>query len=200
MMEESRAREKLIEAGKKEFLTSGYQKASLRSICASAGISTGSIYFFFGSKADFFDCIVSDTAQRMMEMMQQMTYSEWNGDKTGVENDRMFVRFLFEHKEETLLLLEQSKNTPYEGFKDEICKLSECAFAAFYKKYGGDDPYQDIVKILVQMRIQGYLSLLHGDYDMETAMDLSEMLSVYSDCGFMGMMKKWQSVKEGSAG
>lgn len=188
-----------MEAGKNEFLTSGYQKASLRSICTKAGISTGSIYFFFGSKADFFDCIVAETAQRMMELMRQMTYSELHGEKSGIENDRMFVRFLLEHKEETLLLLEQSKNTPYEGFKDEICRLSEQAFGAFYEKYGGNAPYRDIVKILVQMRLQGYLALLHGNYDRETAMDFSEMLSVYSDCGFMGMMKKWQSFKEGSA-
>ena len=54
MREEIHVREQLMIAAKSEFLRCGYQKASLRSIAQAAGVSTGSVYFFFGSKENFF--------------------------------------------------------------------------------------------------------------------------------------------------
>ena len=48
--EDNAARARLIGAAKAEFLRCGYAKASLRTIAREAGVSTGSVYFFFGSK------------------------------------------------------------------------------------------------------------------------------------------------------
>ena len=50
-------RELLMESGKKEFLEKGYMKASLRKICADAGVTTGALYFFFKDKEDLFGAI-----------------------------------------------------------------------------------------------------------------------------------------------
>ena len=44
----------LIEAAKKEFLEKGYNKASLRTICNKAGMTTGALYFFFDNKEDLY--------------------------------------------------------------------------------------------------------------------------------------------------
>ena len=51
---EYKKREVLIEAAKKEFLEKGYNKASLRTICSKAGVTTGALYFFFENKAELF--------------------------------------------------------------------------------------------------------------------------------------------------
>ena len=56
-------RELLISAAKEEFLEKGYNKASLRSICAKAGVTTGALYFFFENKADLFSAIVDGPSQ-----------------------------------------------------------------------------------------------------------------------------------------
>ncbi|MBQ3889774.1 MAG: TetR/AcrR family transcriptional regulator, partial [Lachnospiraceae bacterium] len=58
MQDEKQTRQKLIECAKKEFLEKGYTKASLRSICADAGVTTGALYFFFENKEDLFAAIV----------------------------------------------------------------------------------------------------------------------------------------------
>ena len=46
--------EKLKKAGKEEFIENGYQRASLRKICKSAGVTTGAFYFSFESKEALF--------------------------------------------------------------------------------------------------------------------------------------------------
>ena len=40
---------------KEEFMEKGYNKASLRSICSKAGITTGALYFFFENKEDLYE-------------------------------------------------------------------------------------------------------------------------------------------------
>ncbi|MBR4097117.1 MAG: TetR/AcrR family transcriptional regulator, partial [Oscillospiraceae bacterium] len=50
MAHDKETREKLIESAKAEFMDKGYNKASLRTICANAGVTTGALYFFFEDK------------------------------------------------------------------------------------------------------------------------------------------------------
>ena len=47
MGDELETREKLLESAMAEFSENGYMKASLRKICADAGVTTGALYFFF---------------------------------------------------------------------------------------------------------------------------------------------------------
>ena len=54
-----------------EFLEKGYQKASLRSICKKAGVTTGALYFFFQDKEDLFAAIVQPTIERVREIATQ---------------------------------------------------------------------------------------------------------------------------------
>ena len=166
-LEELNVRERLIKAGRKEFLRCGYEKASMRCISSIAEVSTGAIYFFFRNKADFFENIVGDTASALKILICEFTKSEIAKTATSAENDRKLIIFLFEHKEETRILLECSKGTAYENFRDEICELLEEAFMAFYHDMGGTKKDESLVKIVVRMRICGYFELMNGDYTME---------------------------------
>ena len=59
-----------------EFLEKGYQKASLRSICKNAGVTTGALYFFFQDKVDLFAAIVQPTIERVREIATQHVKQE----------------------------------------------------------------------------------------------------------------------------
>ena len=54
MNDEKETRKKLQESAMQEFLEKGFMKASLRSICKNAGVTTGALYFFFQDKDDLF--------------------------------------------------------------------------------------------------------------------------------------------------
>lgn len=56
--EDKETKTRLIESARAEFAEKGYMKASLRKICADAGVTTGALYFFFKDKEDLFAAIV----------------------------------------------------------------------------------------------------------------------------------------------
>ena len=60
-----RAVDDLLRAAKEHFLKSGYEKASLRKICASAGVTTGALYFSFANKEALFDALVGPTLHKL---------------------------------------------------------------------------------------------------------------------------------------
>ena len=64
-MSEQDVRKHLLECAKQEFLAHGFQGASLRRICAGAGVTTGAVYFFFQNKEDMFAQIVANTAAEL---------------------------------------------------------------------------------------------------------------------------------------
>ena len=64
-----------------EFMEKGFLKASLRSICREAGVTTGALYFFFQDKDDLFVSLVGDVLQQIQGMMQE------HFDKERVEAD-----------------------------------------------------------------------------------------------------------------
>ncbi len=63
-------REQLIQAAKEEFMEKGYNKASLRSICSKAGMTTGALYFFFENKEDLYEEITGSAKNELKELMK----------------------------------------------------------------------------------------------------------------------------------
>ena len=57
--------EKLLEAGKQEFLERGFQGASMRSIAAAAGVTTGALYRYYTDKAALLDALVQEPADTL---------------------------------------------------------------------------------------------------------------------------------------
>ena len=70
-MQQETTRERLLESASREFLSNGYQKASLRTICRNAGVTTGALYFFFKDKSALFHALVKDAAEAVMQMLYQ---------------------------------------------------------------------------------------------------------------------------------
>lgn len=63
-------RDRLLKEAKREFALRGYKGASLRQICASAGVTTGALYFFFKNKEDLFRTVVAPVMEPLVQMVQ----------------------------------------------------------------------------------------------------------------------------------
>lgn len=198
MPNQPEAKIKLVEAAKEEFLENGYEKASLRNICKKAGVTTGALYFFYKNKEDLFVSIVGDKAERLLYYVKRQTEAEVSGSDKKNEFQKELNLYMCENKEEVRILLDKSKGTPYEDFCEEYCAEVAKGFYSFYDMYGGTAEYRDIMKLIVKMRIQGYIEMLNGDYDMDQLMRFSEMMETYGDCGFVGMMKQFKEITKGS--
>ncbi|EPY2272878.1 TetR/AcrR family transcriptional regulator [Clostridium sporogenes] len=63
MKDKPDTRELLLKVAKEEFLYKGFEKASMRTICKKANVTTGAAYFFFKDKNDMFCHLVDNEAK-----------------------------------------------------------------------------------------------------------------------------------------
>ena len=133
--EDYRKRDQLIEVAKKEFLAKGYNKASLREICAKAGVTTGALYFFFENKADLFAAIVDEPLRGLKQLVTDHFREdrEYLAEVDSLENidmdhseisDRL-ADYIYRYYDSFLLVLTAAENTVYEHCVDDYVKLME---------------------------------------------------------------------------
>lgn len=65
----AQTRDELVRVATEEFFASGYQGASLRQICARAGVTTGALYFFFKNKQDLLKSVIAPLADATLELL-----------------------------------------------------------------------------------------------------------------------------------
>jgi len=65
---DSATQEHLIQVAAEEFAERGYEGASVNRIIARAGISKGSLYYYFDDKADLYATVVERATARMIEL------------------------------------------------------------------------------------------------------------------------------------
>ncbi len=121
----------LLQCAKKEFMEKGYSKASLRSICKEAGVTTGALYFFFQDKDDLFCSLVSDSLMRVMELIKEHQQLEENEAKEEIlssnhdmDSERILVEVLvhemYRNRDEMLLLVNGAQGSSLENAVDRI--------------------------------------------------------------------------------
>lgn len=124
-------RQLLLQCAKKEFMEKGYSKASLRSICKEAGVTTGALYFFFQDKDDLFCSLVSDSMMRIMKLIKEHQELEENEAKEEIlasnhdmESERILVEVLvhemYRNRDEMLLLVNGAQGSSLENAVDRI--------------------------------------------------------------------------------
>lgn len=156
MKEERQTKENLLLEAKEEFLEKGYMKASLRNICKKAGVTTGALYFFFKDKEDLFGTIVKEPLEKLYKTMKEHYDMELNDINNTIEMNRDFsedmkasmiiLDYMYQYKEEFLLVLTKAQGSKYENRLEEIIKMNEKHYrlladriALKYKKERLDD-------------------------------------------------------------
>ena len=176
MMEDERRKQteqKLIESGKAEFLKKGYAKANLRDLCKTAGVTTGAFYFSFANKeallAAILDPVIADY-ERMCSMFAQR---EEEDPGTADDNERQMMEYLSAHRTEAVILMDQCAGSRYEMFRAQIKLQMQAAFT----------------RILVSMRLQGYMELIKGDYTVDERVRMSREIGIHADAGTAALIK-----------
>lgn len=140
----------LLQAAKEEFMQYGYQKASLRNICAKAGVTTGALYFFFQNKEDLFEALVGETAQAVKLMILEHTMSEEkeavhsgiNGEEFDIEMSCRVISYYYKHKEQCELIMNKAVGSKYENYVDNLAELMEQHIRKMLKAIsGGKNPH-----------------------------------------------------------
>ena len=113
---------KIIACMREEFLTHGYDKASLNRISAKVGITTAGLYKHFCGKEDMFGFLVKD-ALDALESMQSEGSIEMTAEDYDPFSDKVtaaLIELIYEHFESWKLLVCCSAGSKYEHFEEKL--------------------------------------------------------------------------------
>ena len=169
----------LIEAAKKEFREKGYNKASFRTICAKAGVTTGALYFFFENKAELFSAIVDEPVKGLKKMLiehfkEDREYMEHLDSFENMEMDHsdlsdMLVEYLYKYYDSFILLLTASENTVYVNCIDEIVKLTETAMPVMLSGLKGYTYDEYMSHWMSHITVDAFVNVIKHETDVEQA-------------------------------
>lgn len=199
VMEDERRKQteqKLIRSGRAEFLKKGYVKASLRDICKAADVTTGAFYFSFESKEALMTAILDPVIADYEHMCAELAQREEEDPGTADDNERQIMEYLSEHRAEAIILMERSEGSRYEGFRQKVYSQMQAAFTSYFSKFMGSEPDSEMIRILVAMRLRGYMELIEGDYTVEERLKLAREIGIHADAGSMALIQYLKEQRE----
>lgn len=124
---------KIISAAKKEFMENGFERASMRSIAAEAGMSAAGLYRHFFDKEAMFDTLLKPLFEQFhmeFEKHKSIDYAllEQNQlDTMWQEHADMslFIRLMYSYHDEFKLLLCHAQGTRYENYIHDFVTMEE---------------------------------------------------------------------------
>lgn len=132
-------KERLIESARAEFSEKDYTKASLRKICADAGVTTGALYFFFKDKEDLFAAIVEQPFDELKKILlrhftteKEIPLSEMYKHIDGGHDElaAALIHHLYANYGAFTLLLTKSQGTRFERCVDEMVDMTDKTYRA----------------------------------------------------------------------
>ncbi|MGN0395116.1 MAG: TetR/AcrR family transcriptional regulator [Coprococcus sp.] len=197
MPNDKATREKLIECARKEFLEKGYMKASLRSICKNAGVTTGALYFFFQNKEDLLSAVVQGTLDELMDIVRPHLSMEIDTDaelallgdaSEDVRNAKEIVHYLYQHYDVVQILLTKSQGSAYETIVDRFVDIFEQHYDKLMEqisiKSGVKKPDKYILHWMSHMQIDAFIYLLTHVASEEEALGYIEQIVDYIVSGW----------------
>lgn len=193
-------REKLLESAKKEFYEKGYMKASLRTICRNAGVTTGALYFFFQDKEDVLQNLVEEPLKGLMLLIQQHFAEEaenftgpvrLDADNADIRAAKEIVRYLYSYHDIFLILLTKSQGSAYENIISRLADFGVAHYRTLLMQGEGTKrfPRADDFAInwMINVQINAFAHLLTHEPDVEKAVVYIKQIVVFLVSGWNGM-------------
>lgn len=206
MKSEREAKERLLICARAEFLEKGYQKASLRSICKKAGVTTGALYFFFQDKEDLFAAIVQPTIERVREIATQHVKQELMAlqnfpiaDEDNIHDDynatEQILHMLYQNYDICQLILTKSQGSQYENIIEEFVDIFESGQKALAieqaKQLNVKPPDDYILHWVVHIEMDAYVHVLLHEKDEKKALEHMGQILQYLQSGWEALFKKY---------
>ena len=205
MKNDHETKERLLVCAREEFLEKGYQKASLRSICKKAGVTTGALYFFFQDKEDLFSAIVQPTLDQVRAMAEQHVRQELmmlqnlpGADEDNMHDDHnateQILHVLYKNYDICQMLLTNSQGSRYENCLDEIVDLFENGQRALAqeqaRQLGVQSPDDYILHWVIHIELDAYVHILLHERNEEKALKHMDQVLDYLLAGWEALFRR----------
>lgn len=190
--------EKIEACAAKEFMEKGYTDASLRTIAAEAGTTTGSIYSRYGDKEGLFSALVGPAANEFIEIFKsvQEQFHAMDADKQEASLDdytsngmMQMVEYMYAHLEEFQLLVNAAHGTKFQNFVEHLVEI-ETDYTYKYMETLGMKPKntrvlnREFMHIMNKALFESFFEVIRHNMSKEDAMEYVVMLEKYHSAGW----------------
>lgn len=206
MKSDKETKEKLLESAKSEFLEKGYMKASLRKICADAGVTTGALYFFFEGKEDLFAAIVEPPLNSLTDVLSQhftddisiisaprfVEQYSFAGDQDHEIFGVSLVHHIYQNYNAFMLLLTKAQGSRFENCVDSLVELIEKSYREMANGIVAQNPGSKVNEYMnhwfTHMSVDAFIHLLTHEPDEQKAVGHMKLIMAYLVHGWMNMI------------
>lgn len=192
----------LLEAGKQEFLSKGFQGASLRNIAASLSVTTGAIYRYYSDKEALFDALVEEPAQILVERYRKIQQSfsslplerQLNDLPEVSDNGQMWmIRHLYDHFDAFKLIACCSAGTKYEHYIDTLIEIEVNASRTLIDRMttAGLDVHtidDELIHIVASALFSGMFETVRHDMPLDKAVIYMDSLREFYSAGWFKIL------------
>ena len=194
--------ERIHQAARAEFRAQGFQRASLRKIVKSAGLTTGAFYGYYSSKEALFEALVGEAYDYLMgrfreaqEAFARLPREEQPRELADFSGMCMFdmLHYAYDHLEECQLLLTASEGTRFAGLVDEMVEIEVTAthdYMAVLGELGRPAPRLDprLEHILITGMFRTFFELILHAMPLEEAENYLRQMRAFYTAGWLEVM------------
>lgn len=134
---------RILDSARQEFLSLGFEKASLQHICEQAGVTTGALYKRYRGKEDLFCAVAADTISDLKSILEEKSSVDLNKltDEALIRAWDMdegymmwWFRYLYDRHDGFVLLLRCAEGTCYSNFQHDWVETMTCATYDYYQE------------------------------------------------------------------
>ncbi|MDO4174601.1 MAG: TetR/AcrR family transcriptional regulator [Eubacteriales bacterium] len=134
---------RILESAKQEFLSLGFEKASLQRICERACVTTGALYKRYRSKEELFCHVVADTVSDLKNQFEkranidlhalsdEVLMKAWDMDEAYM---LWWFQYLYDRHDGFVLLLKCAEGTCYSNFQHDWVESMTGATYDYYRE------------------------------------------------------------------
>ncbi len=192
----------LLEAGKKEFLALGFRGASMRSIAAAAGVTTGAIYSYYTDKEAMFDALVAEPAQALVDRYRTLQrefacrpLSEQVKNLPEVPDVEAswMLDHIYDHFDAFKLIACASTGTHYEHYLDTLAEIEDNSGRALVDKmqaagYSLPEIDDELIHIMSTALFNGMFETVRHDMPREKAVKYMKSLRDFYAAGWFHLL------------
>jgi len=195
-------KDKILQSAKAEFLEKGFTAASLRTIAANAGLTTGAMYRHFKDKDALFCALVDDAIDNTLTLIKaggvenhENLEDPVNGHHADDEKDMMikFIDYIYQNFDAFTLLLTKAAGSTHEKFLDEICdKYTENVIQTvnwMKQKFNVTKPIDDMsIHVLASATVNAFAETVLHKMKKQEALIFISNIQEFFHFGFMHML------------
>lgn len=194
--DKTESHERIAAAAKEEFLTYGFENASMRRIAAAAGITVSGLYKHFPNKEEMFASLVQPMLDDFFVLYRQKEQEENDAlEKIGaaaafLNEDAVYVmQYIYDHLDAFKLLVCCSQGTRYEDYAHKLAEMEEetsLKFIEALRRRGDHVPAFDRREfhLLVSSNVEAVLQPIRHDFTQDEAIHYAQTINTFFSKGW----------------